>query len=302
MTLKGLSGSFFSIVLAVAMAILPANAAGTKKSATFDTDMIVGGTTAVANKWPWQIRMFYENADTDGGCGGSLISKQWVLIAAHCVSQFNDNNELVLKQPAYVIGYGANKLDELKRVDTALVIPHPGYVPRTNDNDIALIKLAEPVQYGNGVASVDLGTPELYHKLVGTKATVTGWGYILDRDRFQRENPDVELAHEFLAPRDLQEVQVPVQDLEKCRANYAEIGQGVPDGQLCAGRNVGGKDSCQGDSGGPLVAPDPTSPKGWRQVGVVSWGIGCAEAKKFGVYTRTDFYLDWIKQTIADNN
>jgi secreted trypsin-like serine protease len=302
MTLKGFSLSLISAALTVAVAIMPATAATAKKNATINSDMIVGGTMAAANKYPWQVRMFYDSTDENGGCGGSLISRQWVLIAAHCVSEFNDSNELVLRQNAYVIGYGSNKLQELKRVDTAMIIPHPGYIPRTNDNDIALIKLASPVEYGDGVASVDLGTPELYQKLVGTKVTVTGWGTVLDTDQFKKANPDVNLPLEFLAPRDLQEVQVPVQDLEKCRANYAEIGSSVPDGQLCAGRNVGGKDSCQGDSGGPLVARDPTSKNGWRQVGVVSWGVGCAEAKKFGVYTRTDYYLDWIKETIANNN
>jgi secreted trypsin-like serine protease len=267
---------------------------------TSDTDMIVNGKPAENNKWPWQIRIFYNADDAKGGCGGSLISKQWVLTAAHCVV-FEDNGQRAFVDKA-IIGYGANNLDQLKRVNTAQIIPHADYDPATHTNDIALIKLEEPVEFGTGTAAVDLGTNELYKKLVGTKATVTGWGYTYDIDKFKRANPGVDVDESVLAPNELQEVDVPIQDLEKCRANYDKLGGiPVPDGQLCAGLKVGGKDSCQGDSGGPLVSVDPTSKKGYRQVGVVSWGIGCAEAKLFGVYTRTDFYGDWIKQTISAN-
>jgi secreted trypsin-like serine protease len=293
--------SITALALALSLGAIQAHGKDTKTSATVDSDMIVGGKTAAANKWPWQIRMFEDSNDARGFCGGSLISKQWVLTAAHCVAEPDGSGGLAIRNSA-VIGYGSNNLDELKRVDTVSIIPHSNYNPKTHENDIALIKLAEPVQYGEGIASADLGTEALYGKLVGTKATVTGWGYTFDLDKFARANPDVKVDIDIVAPREMQEVEVPVQDLEKCRANYADVGSGVPDGQLCAGRKAGGKDSCQGDSGGPLVAPDASSKKGWRQVGVVSWGIGCAEAKLFGIYTRTDFYREWIKQTIANNN
>ncbi len=272
-----------------------------KAASTSDTDMIVNGKPAEDHKWPWQIRMFYSDAaDDKGSCGGSLISKQWVLIAAHCVV-VPDNGEIVHVSKV-MVGYGSNQIDHLTKQVSELVIPHADYDPQTHANDIALIKLSEPVAFGEGIAAVDLGTPELYGKLVGTKATVTGWGYTYDIDKFKRINPGVDVDESVLSPNDLQEVDVPVQDLEKCRANYTSIGGlGVPDGQLCAGLKVGGKDSCQGDSGGPLVAKDPTSKKGYRQVGVVSWGVGCAEAKLFGIYTRTDYYLNWIKTTISAN-
>lgn len=269
-------------------------------ASTSDTDMIVNGKPADANKWPWQIRIFYGDDDAKGGCGGSLISRQWVLTAAHCVV-FEDNGEKSFVTKA-IIGYGGNNLDQLQKIYTAQIIPHEGYDANSHANDIALIKLAEPVEFGTGTAAVDLGTPELYGTLVGTKATVTGWGYTYDIGKFKSAFPGVDVDENVLAPNELQEVDVPIQDFEKCRANYSTLtGIGVPDGQLCAGLKVGGKDSCQGDSGGPLVSRDSSSAKGYRQVGVVSWGIGCAEAKLFGVYTRTDYYLDWIKSTISRN-
>ncbi|XP_076748617.1 glandular kallikrein-3, submandibular isoform X4 [Xylocopa sonorina] len=64
---------------------------------------------------------------------------------------------------------------------------------------------------------------------------------------------------------------------------------------LCAGVLEGGKDACQGDSGGPLLC------KG-VQVGIVSWGKGCARANSPGVYSRLDLYLCWINETVRMNN
>ncbi|XP_036147587.1 anionic trypsin-like [Monomorium pharaonis] len=64
--------------------------------------------------------------------------------------------------------------------------------------------------------------------------------------------------------------------------------------QLCAGLPEGGRDACQGDSGGPLLCNG-------TQVGIVSWGEGCARPNRAGVYSRVDFYLEWLNETIVRN-
>jgi hypothetical protein len=68
---------------------------------------------------------------------------------------------------------------------------------------------------------------------------------------------------------------------------------------ICAGLAEGGKDSCQGDSGGPLVADDNSV---WRQVGIVSWGQGCAFPDLYGVYARVAVLYDWVAQHVNLNN
>jgi secreted trypsin-like serine protease len=259
------------------------------KTQTSDTDMIVGGKDADANEWPWQVRLFENKKDTDGFCGGSLIARQWVLTAAHCL----------VDTKRVVIGYGNNKLNGLKRVASAKVIVHKGYDPDTMENDIALVKLSKPVKFGDGTTSVDVAGGDFYKKLVGTKAWVTGWGFLFDLEEFQEKYPDADIPWNKLTPKKLQEVDVTVQDLAVCQANYGE--SKIPEGQLCAGYKRGGKDSCQGDSGGPLVAADPKNDRGWVQVGVVSWGRGCARAKYFGIYTRADYYRGWVQTTIDKN-
>jgi secreted trypsin-like serine protease len=272
-----------------------------KATDTANTDMIVGGKTAANHKWPWQVFLFQDQNTGWGFCGGSLIGKRWVLTAAHCVVKQDDAGGRITRETA-IIGYGANSLANLKIANSTAIFAHENYNAANHENDIALIKLAEPVELGEGVALAELATAETYKKLAGTKATVTGWGLILDYDKFKSENPTVEIDEKILLPNDLQEVTVPIQDVQKCRENYNQLGGiEVPDGQMCAGLKAGGKDSCQGDSGGPLVWADAGSVAGYRQIGIVSWGVGCAAAKLFGVYTRTDFYSDWIKQTIAQN-
>jgi secreted trypsin-like serine protease len=283
-----------SLLLAGAMCALITGTAFAADKKPIDSNMIVGGKAAEANKWPWQvfIQMPIEGTNDAYNCGGTLISSQWVLSAAHCFT-----HDIIP-----VIGFGSNKLDHLKWVKAEKVFSHEGYNGDTHENDIALVKLSEPVEFGPGVARAVLGTPELYATLPGKKGIATGWGAMVDREEFNKAYPDTELDQAFLQPNDLQEVEVPIQNLEKCRTNYTKVSNDyVPDGQLCAGLKVGGKDSCQGDSGGPFMVATDKSPTGYAQVGIVSWGRGCAQPKLFGAYTRVDYYNDWIKKTAAGN-
>ena len=94
---------------------------------------------------------------------------------------------------------------------------------------------------------------------------------------------------------------VPVIDDDQCN-EYDWYSNSVVDGMLCAGYERGQIDSCQGDSGGPLIRKTENIGGGFQLIGIVSWGFGCAEPKKPGVYADVFFYLDWIQETVGEPN
>ncbi|KAM4770976.1 plasminogen-like [Rhinophrynus dorsalis] len=151
---------------------------------------------------------------------------------------------------------------------------------RQPTGDIALLKLESPAIIRDEVLPVCLPTYE-YLIPQGVKCFVTGWG-----DTHGTGNDGV-----------LKEVGIPVIANKICnRPDY--YNNKVTSNELCAGKVQGGADSCQGDSGGPLSC---FSGGKYILQGVTSWGYGCAEPKKPGVYVRVSMYTDWIEETMREN-
>jgi trypsin len=216
---------------------------------------IVGGTFAQPGAYP-----FFVQGD---GCGGSLIADDIVLTAAHCDGAF-DGQVYVGPDQQYSTAGGAEK------IAVQAQLAHPSYSSRTEAYDFMLLKLARPVSNQN-LKPVALNAlfsnpaPSDVLTVIGFGATSEG-GY---------------------GSNQLKQVNVDAIAFSTCNQKY---GGGIVDAiMLCAGVTGGGKDSCQGDSGGPIVNADG------EQVGVVSWGIGCAQAQYPGVYSRVSGALDWIE-------
>uniref|UniRef100_A0A8D2D5N6 trypsin n=1 Tax=Sciurus vulgaris TaxID=55149 RepID=A0A8D2D5N6_SCIVU len=244
----------------------------------FKIGQIVGGYTCQKNSLPYQVSL---NVGYHF-CGGSLISDQWVLSAAHCYNRFQ-------------VCLGEHNIDVIEGdeqfIQAAKIIPHPNYNDSTADNDIMLIKLNSPATISSRVSTISLPRS---CPTAGTQCLVSGWGNMLSfgsKCHLEHKHPAGKHQRSIKYPSLLQCLDAPVLTDTACHNSYPRK---ITSNMFCLGFVEGGKDSCQGDSGGPLVC------NGELQ-GVVSWGFGCALKGKPGVYTKVCNYLDWIQETIAAN-
>ncbi|XP_064158527.1 transmembrane protease serine 5 [Anguilla rostrata] len=239
---------------------------------------IIGGVEATLGRWPWQVSLYYSNRHT---CGGSIITSQWIVTAAHCVHNYRLPQVSSWMVYAGMVTRGSAKLAQHTGYAVDKIIYNKNYNHRSHDNDIALMKLRTPLNFTDTIRPVCL--PQYDYDLPGgTQCWISGWGYT---------QPD-----EVHIPDTLKEAPVPLISTKKCNSSCMYNGEISPR-MLCAGYTEGKVDACQGDSGGPLVCQDDSV---WRLVGVVSWGTGCAEPNHPGVYTKVAEFLGWIYEMIEN--
>ncbi len=232
---------------------------------------VFNGDDVAQGEYPWMVGI--AQADVADGyeaqfCGGTLIDEEWVLTAAHCTY---DLQEQPLAPSALDIIIGRNRLSSSQgeRISVDQIIRHETYQAATLRGDIALLHLSKP-------ASV---TPlALSQGNSATAATIVGWGVTTDGT----------------AADDLQEAQVPLVPQDACRMFYNSYGVTILSSMLCAGDATGSVDACVGDSGGPLLVWQEDS-QGWAQTGIISWGAECGTAGAYGVYTNIGSFIDWIQ-------
>ncbi|XP_018024774.1 serine protease 1 [Hyalella azteca] len=234
---------------------------------------IVGGEPVPEGDAMWQV-----SVQTRTGahfCGGTLISDEWVVTAAHCSVNF--------KAGAVQVAYGGNTLDSMKAVvPVSRIIVHERYDPNSMVNDIALLQMAPSARSSRSGTPIPLETRE---DLGEENCRVTGFG---------RLSSGGQVADRLMG------VWVPLRSLEDCIKDFLPETYALTDGHVCAGG--GREDACQGDSGGPLVCCNQNSTLRSDEcnlVGVVSWGIGCATPGKPGVYTKVAHYKSWIEENIG---
>lgn len=317
-------GQFFrTLFLAAAvmgLAALQSDAqAQQSRTCTVKRTKIVGGSQAGIQNWPGQaaLRLHAERANvSEYFCGGTAIADRWVLTAAHCLHRFVNGTTADIGAADGKIHQGRLEVvvgvDDLRSAPRDRSIPvervflHEAYRDRLltgqaepavdHGDDIALLRLSRPWQ--GAISQLQLSEPSDPANEPGVPVHVAGFGSMHSGQGsvwHSRSDGSGTLA---AATTLLQEVGVLTVATPTCKSLYQGrtgfANAKIAGGQICAGLSQGGKDSCSGDSGGPLVVRDVDGCP--RQVGVVSWGDGCADAGAYGVYTRVSAYADWIQK------
>lgn len=271
---RGVTALAFACVAGVEGARV-SNSCGAQGVAGNETGVqIVNGVDAAECAWKWQVGFRYNDIGLPF-CGGTLISDEWVLSAAHC-GNFPDFLVVAGEwKPREKSGNEQNRR-------AVQFIRHPLYQSTNRQtHDYAMIRVDRAFDFNTCVGSACL--PEGDDVPVGSECYITGWGTL----RSGGSQPDI-----------LQEGKVTVLANNNC-GDYTT--GSIDASMLCAqGTNDNGGivDACQGDSGGPLVCEAGGV---WTLYGATSWGRGCAGANYAGVWARVHFVMDWVNQVIAEN-
>merc|ERR1711915_30241 len=230
------------------------------------SNRIVGGQNADKNEYPWQVMIL---KDGRAHCGGSVISSRTILTAAHCNG--SSNFEVLVRE------HDLSKSDGEERISIVSFVNHPSYnVGAKLNNDIAIITLTKDISFDDNVYPICLPSfsGSFYDNV---DAVASGWGSLSSGGAY---------------PNILQEVNIRTMSNSRCSGSgYVYQPSQITDTMICA--NAAGKDSCQGDSGGPLVYK--TLGGYFEQVGVTSWGYGCASSDAPGVYARVTEFNSWVQ-------
>ncbi|PNF34708.1 hypothetical protein B7P43_G05488 [Cryptotermes secundus] len=244
---------------------------------------VVGGEDGEPAEWCWQVALI--NSLNQYLCGGALIGTQWVLTAAHCVTNIVRSGDAIYVRVGdhdLTRKYGSPGAQTL-RVATTYI--HHNHNSQTLDNDIALLKLHGQAELKDGVCLVCLPARGV-SQAAGKRCTVTGYGYMGEAGPI---------------PLRVREAEIPIVSDAECIRKINAVTEKIfilPASSFCAGGEEG-NDACQGDGGGPLVCQDDGF---YELAGLVSWGFGCGRVDVPGVYVKVSSFIGWINQIISVNN
>ncbi|CAF2563150.1 unnamed protein product [Rotaria sp. Silwood2] len=249
---------------------------------------IINGQSSNQGAWPWMVSYGPKRIHV---CGGALITSEYIITAAHCLHSNDKNNPIDITNIEIRIGItNLNDVTYENLFSIRKVILHNDFNPNTYKNDIALIRLDRSVIQSDTIQMLCLPrfTSYIYPR-VNTTVIAIGWGHTIDPLIDSNSQISTQLQQTFL----------PILPIIKYNNNNTNLcfNQEIdsPNQQFCAGYENGLSDTCQADSGSPLMF---FNEQHWELVGIVSYGIGCAQKMLPGVYTRVSAYIDWIHDRI----
>lgn len=241
---------------------------------------------------PWQAMVYLSENILDGGfAGGALIAERWVLTAGRNLLVGKSRNQTRGQEPLIPKVYlGISKLSDANassEVAVEKVFLHPGFQNTSDwDDDLALIKLKEPVRFSESIIPIPL--PEIgdnQEEREGERGIIAGWGW----GRLFTPAPKLK----FLA--------LPVQSCKgKYRAQVLASTPHVSDTQFCTGPSEYQENVCFGDAGGALVFLNPNTSAVYA-AGILSFDKACS-LEEHAVYTKISAYLPWIHSVMRGDS
>nr|XP_022900042.1 venom protease-like [Onthophagus taurus] len=241
----------------------------------------VGGVNAAIAEFPHMALLGYGTETKEYQCGGSLISDQFILTAAHCLQSrdLGPVSAVVLGDLDTGTSFDHAEPQHFSVIET---FPHPDYDYATFYNDIALIKLDRPAIFTLYVKPACIQTK---HDLQHDNLSATGWGALEFGGSMYNYLQKVNLNN------------LPIKNCLKTYGPQSRLPQGFNETiQICGGNLQARMDTCQGDSGGPLQLKIKDFPLTYRIVGITSFGSNCGLVP--GVYTRVSQYDSWIESVV----
>ncbi|KAH8254645.1 hypothetical protein KR032_011511 [Drosophila birchii] len=241
---------------------------------------------SIFGQYPWMVGIF--TGRQKFLCGGTLIHPQLVVTSSH-----NVVNETVDTLVARLGEWDLNSVNEphihqSRRIKE--IIMHPEFDPQVFFNDIALLLLDEPVQLAPHIQPLCLPppqTPQLINQLLSSTCFATGWG--------TKDAKSDKLEHV------LKRINLPLVEHSECQAKLRltrlERRFRLRPSFICAGGDPG-KDTCKGDGGSPLFCTMPGEKDRYQLVGIVSWGVECAEDDIPAVYANVPYLRGWLDEKI----
>nr|XP_022910650.1 serine protease snake-like [Onthophagus taurus] len=246
---------------------------------------VVGGTNAYFEEYPHMAILGYGPSENiEFKCGGSLISEQFILTAAHCLES-KDFGPVSLVRLGDLDIAATNESAEPQNFKIQQVFSPPDYDFESFYHDIALIKLDRPVIYTLYVKPACLQSKlDLDHN----NLTITGWGALYYGGKL----------HTYLQKANLHNL--PAGNCARSIRAQPRLANGFDEElQICGGDPETMVDACHGDSGGPIQMKIQHLPQMYRVVGVTSFGNNCGLVP--GVYTRVSNYISWIESIVWPN-